>query len=458
MGNLDLFEEISFVDLRKMFQQHQCDFALVKKLAPNDNTKNQIFLGSDLSEVSLIPTGNLSAVTGTSQKDNSKSRSIVHAQVNFCWLLGNGFEDALNAQVIYYPQYPEVRLSGLLRGTDHSPSELLNPEKRGREKGRVLILGINTNSRKVFGVVLSASAQALPSIFDAVDPESIGVFLKWQIQSPKSSDSGKDIFHELCRIHELGLIASKRLTKLGEIIPYLASNGGGLTLEAELGIRPNSYSLPDYQGWEVKQHQVKHFGKALTGKITLFTPEPDGGIYVDEGLEYFLQNWGHRKPGSARFDFSGVHKAGSKSARTGLTLFVNGYEVGKKDFDLCGGIELLDSSDRVAARWSFTKLLDHWKRKHAKAVYVPSIGYALEFQDVVSKGYTYSEQVHIGVGTTFEKFLNNLALGKIFYDPGIHLTPNVESKKRSQFRVSTKDLGALYDKFEHVNVCSKCDA
>ncbi len=36
----------------------------------------------------------------------------------------------------------------------------------------------------------------------------------------------------------------------GSITPYLARNGGGYTLEAELGILPNSYSEPDLLGWE----------------------------------------------------------------------------------------------------------------------------------------------------------------------------------------------------------------
>ena len=450
----DFFEAISFIDLEKMLSEQGCDFALVKKLAPNDNAKNQIFLGSDLSEVSSIPTGNLSINTGTSQKSSSKSTSIVHAAVAFNWLTANGFEKAPNAQIIYYPQYPEVRLSGLLRGTTKSPSVLLNPEKRGREIGRVLVLAINMESKMVFAVLLSASAHSLPLIFAALTPESNGVFSKWQFSTSMETDSKGDLFHELCRIHNLGWIEGKRLTKDGAI-SYSASNGGGYTLEAELGIRPNGYSLPDYQGWEVKQHKVKSFKNSLTGKVTLFTPEPDGGLYVDEGLEYFVREWGVKDPGGNRYDFAGIHKAGVESVRTGLTLSVNGFEAGSKEFDVQGGIELRDQSGRIAARWSFTKLLEHWKRKHANAVYVPSIGYAIEVQNVLTKRYSYSNQVHIGVGTTFDRFLNSVSNGAVFYDPGIHLTPNADSKKRSQFRVATKDLAALYNRFDHIDVCSR---
>jgi hypothetical protein len=436
-----------------MFKEHSCDFALVKKLASNDNTKNQIFLGSDLSEVSGIPTGILSSNTGTSQKSNSKSKSILHAAVSFNWLTPNGSEEAPNAQIIYYPQYPEVRLSGILRGTTCSPSALLNPEKRGREIGRVLILGVSTETKRVFGVLLSAAAKSLSMLFEALTPESNGVFSKWQINTSKETSSRGDIFHELCRIHGLGLIESKRLTKDG-VIPYAASNGGGYTLEAELGIRPNGYSLPDYQGWEVKQHKVDNFKNSLTGKITLFTPEPDGGLYLDEGLEFFVRNWGRKEHGGDRFDFAGVHKAGVQSVRTGLTLFVDGFEPASKEFDIQGGIELRDDSNRVAARWSFTKLLEHWKKKHANAVYVPSTGYAFEVHNVLTKCYSFSNLVHIGMGTTFDKFLNSVVNGEVFYDPGIHLTPNIDSKKRSQFRVAAKNLSALYNKFEHIDACA----
>ena len=453
MTFIDFFETVSFTDLESKFRKHGCDFALVKKLAPNDNTKNQIFLGSDLSEISGVPTGSLIANTGTSQKINSKSKSILHAAVSFNWLTSNGIEEAPHAQIIYYPQYPEVRLSGLLRGTTYAPSVLLNPEKRGREIGRVLILGVNTESKTVFGVLLSASAQSLSMINAALIPESNGVFSKWHVKSLIETGSRGSIFNELCRIHRLGWIESKRLAKDG-IIPYSASNGGGYTLEAELGIRPNGYSLPDYQGWEVKQHKVNNFKNSLSGKITLFTPEPDGGVYVEEGLEYFVRKWGLKESGSDRFDFVGVHKAGVKSVRTGLTLFVNGFVAETTEFDIHGGIELRDDSGRVAARWSFTKLLEHWKKKHANAVYVPSIGYTFEVHGVLTKGYSFNSQVHIGVGTTFDKFLNSVANGEVYYDPGIHLTPNVDSKKRSQFRVAAKNLGALYNRFEHIDVCS----
>ena len=53
-------------------------------------------------------------------------------------------------------------------------------------------------------------------------------------------------------IHELGWIESKRLNSDGKAISYRAPNGGGYTLEAELGIVPNGVSEPDYLGWEVK--------------------------------------------------------------------------------------------------------------------------------------------------------------------------------------------------------------
>ena len=54
--------------------------------------------------------------------------------------------------------------------------------------------------------------------------------------------------------------------------------GGGFTLEAELGIPKNSVAEPDFLDWEVKQHSVTNFARADSGTvITLMTLEPSAG-------------------------------------------------------------------------------------------------------------------------------------------------------------------------------------
>jgi len=58
--------------------------------------------------------------------------------------------------------------------------------------------------------------------------------------------------------------------------------------------------------------------------------------------------------------------------------------------------------------------------------------------------------------------LNAVNEGKVYYDPGIKLedasTSKPKTKKRSQFRVVSKDLPALYVTSRIVDVCKESDA
>ena len=47
-------------------------------------------------------------------------------------------------------------------------------------------------------------------------------------------------------------------------------------------IIPNGRSEPDYMGWEMKAYS--------SGRITLMTPEPDGGMYGEAGVKAFVRN------------------------------------------------------------------------------------------------------------------------------------------------------------------------
>ena len=99
---------------------------------------------------------------------------------------------------------------------------------------------------------------------------------------------------ELRRIYQLQWINSQKLNARGKKQPYAARNGGGLTLEAELGVAPNSYAGPDFMGWEIKQYGVTDFEKFRPkSPVTLMTPEPTGGFYRDEGVAAFLHLYGY---------------------------------------------------------------------------------------------------------------------------------------------------------------------
>jgi hypothetical protein len=94
--------------------------------------------------------------------------------------------------------------------------------------------------------------------------------------------------------------------------------------------------------------------------------------------------------------------------------------------------------------------MKHWNRKHAKAVHVPS-----KCVQTPVRKYRYGNLIRLGNGTDFLLYLNALARGKAYYDPGIkmeHASTTPRIKRRSQFRMRTADLPALYHSMETVDV------
>ncbi|MFC3179358.1 MvaI/BcnI family restriction endonuclease [Cypionkella sinensis] len=249
-----------------------------------------------------------------------------------------------------------------------------------------------------------------------------------------------------------GWIASKRLDKTGIARAYAARNGGGYTLEAELGIIPNGIAEPDFHGWEVKQYAVTNFLKMTpVNAVTLLTPEPTGGVYSADIYD-FLERYGYPdqsgKPN--RRNFGGIYKVGEAAHHlTTLRLEMTGYNAAKGIVtDDNGTLRLLDPADIVAAEWVFPRLLTHWLTKHAQACYVP----ALANKDAVE--YQYSDNLHLFTGTDFLKLLKAMHDGTVYMDPsfnGITTAGNVRiERRRNQFRVNHKHLPLLYDKHEIV--------
>ena len=110
---------------------------VAKRLSPNDNSKNQIYLGS---AINVIPNKGIRVES----VGGKRPRHI--ADVTFAWMTSNGrVSTAPHAKLILYPKYPEVRLSGFLLGSSTAPRFLA-----GRGDRRVLILGLN-DSGKVLG-------------------------------------------------------------------------------------------------------------------------------------------------------------------------------------------------------------------------------------------------------------------------------------------------------------------
>lgn len=415
-----------------------------KRLSPNDNSKNQIYLGSDYSSLQLLPFG--SVYTDKSRKDSKRDR--FKADLPFFWMDDNGkLFKAPNAQLILYPKYPEVRMSGFLQGAEFAPSEYL----RSRTEGRVLILGISAVNRKIIGHLIGPDN---PVTRELEKHDSDNVF-NVVFQKETENSTRTLLLEKLKEIHDMGWVPSVKLNKESKALPYKAPNGGGYTLEAFLGVRPNGDNEPDYLGWEVKQHSAKLDNPLSGGAITLMTPEPTGGIYQDQGVFQFVKLFGYpdTKGRADRFNFGGIHKFGERHVRTNLTLVLDGYdEVAGKIIDITGGIKLVSEKGDEAATWHFSNLLEKWNRKHAQAVYVPS-----EKKPGSEIMYRYGHKVALGTGTDFGKFLKSMSKKYVYYDPGIKvedMSNSPKAKKRSQFRSRPVNIPELYDGTELVDLNS----
>tara|TARA_B100000674_G_scaffold498044_1_gene534327 strand:- start:1736 stop:3058 length:1323 start_codon:yes stop_codon:yes gene_type:complete len=411
-----------------------------KKLAPNDNSKNQVYLGGGFTALNIIP--HSSVYTDDTARAGS-IRDRAKASVKFSWVDEAGKHLAPNTQLILYSKYPEVRMSGFLRGCQHSPSEVM----KSRAEGRVMFLGVFPD-RHVIGFAVFADHPIARQLSTLTDAEETGVFLELSSVVTGEADTKNRLLQALRIIHQKNWIPSQKITD-GLPTPYAAQNGGGYTLEAELGIAPNGNAEPDYLGWEVKQYGVKDFEKnRAKGPITLMTPEPTGGEYRDDGVAEFIRRYGYPDTRGVedRINFGGVYKNGEGfHNRTGLALRIKGFDAGSgKIIDMNGGIYLLSKDDDVAAVWDFSEILDHWNRKHARAVYVPSLSRKSPLE------YRYGHEVTLCEETDFLFFLSALASGKLYYDPGIKMEnasgDHPKIKRRSQFRMKQVEINSLYAK------------
>ncbi len=430
--------------LKTLFQDAGCTKLYAKPLAENDNSKNQVYLGPDFQALNLLP--NLGILAESDLKS-----PIFKAKLNFAWLLpDNHTSEAPYAQLILYPQYPEVRFSGFLKGSRSAPSELM----ASRQKGRILFLGIKADNQ-IVGFVVGANSEISNEFFALRLAPTLGVFIELELPRILGGERARTrLLQELGRIHRLGWIDSKQLAADGSIRPCTAQQCGGFTLEAELGISKNSRAEPDFLGWEVKQHKVRDFEHLDSSVITLMTPEPTGGYYRERGLEAFVRRFGYEdKLGRAdRLNFGGIHRTSVQHPLTGMTLTLAGYDAEQERVtDARGAIVLISKKGELAAAWEFGGLISHWTRKHAKAVYVPSLCHKEPKWQ-----YAYGPKVRLAQQTDFLRFLNALAKGIIYYDPAIKVeqasTPRPKHKARSQFRFLSRHIPALYETVELVTI------
>lgn len=444
--------------LTALFEQVGVTKLYAKPLAENDNSKNQIYFAGAVETLNVFPSEQVFA-------ENSKSSGpTFKARLNFAWLLANGqTAKAPGAQLILYSQYPEVRFSGFLLGCKAAPTQLMMDRGRARAASpevarqlvdRVLFLGV-TSDRRVLGYVAAGNSAVAGDFKARSFKPAFVVFREIPLSGvPSETAARNQLLAELRRINKLGWIDSKQLDSDGTLKPCTAPQCGGFTLEAEFGIPKNSICEPDFLGWELKQHSVSNFEGMHSGlPITLMTPEPTGGFYKEQGVEAFIRKFGYpdKNDRPDRLNFGGVHRTGLQHPSTGLRLSLSGYDSkARKITDANGALELVTGTGIVAAAWAFSGILSHWSRKHTKAAYIPSM------RRMEPKWqYAYGPVVRLAQKTDSLRLLAALASGSVYYDPGIKLenaSTKPAVKRRSQFRVASKDISELYETVETVKI------
>jgi len=438
-------QDMTFKSCEKLFEFFEDNgviTVLVKQLSENDNSKQQIYLGGSFEALNQIPSGEIT-VDDTARTPNMK------APLEFYWVNDSGtISRAPYAQLILYPNYPEVRLSGFLRGCHTAPSAHMRPvsasERTGAFDGRLLFLGV-TGDQKIIAYLSLPGTPISVSIDDngILEGKKEGVFFRVSLVDKR--DDRSKILSALSEIARQGWQIGKRLNRKGEVIEYSSPNAGGYTLEAMLNIIPNGIPEPDKYGWEIK---------AFSGKpITLMTPEPDQGEYVDKGFTNFVSRFGHITT-DRKIYFVGIHRYGIEHKRTGLTIVTPGFNMEKGIItDIGNGICLVTPTGEIVAKWSYAKLIEHWRKKHNRAVYIP---FRTRFNQANKKEYCFSESVEIGSGTDFTLFLKAFCEKSIYYDPASWIRYEGEKppqqKRRNQFRISSNNLSALYYRFEKITV------
>ena len=87
---------------------------------------------------------------------------------------------------------------------------------------------------------------------------------------------------------------------------------------------------------------------------------------------------------------------------------------------------------------------------------IPLRAHSAQRKDGAARQYAYGHKVRLAQRTDSLRLLRAFAAGAVYYDPGIKLenasTEKPKNKKRSQFRVRSKNIAALYQTVETVEV------
>lgn len=465
INELDHVSISSVNDVKEIFIRRGCASILIKKLGKNNNDKNQIYIHSNPDFLNgLFDLSFSYREPSTSQKKKGTGLPIpVGVFNNFCWIgTDNNEYKVPDCKAIFYAQYPEVRLSGFKTVNGNIPSTLgVEFVKNNPECPRYLALA-GDREGKTYALMIVKPEYGFAVEFEELDYHRDSKACKVIRLKPSEGNS-----MQLMRLLK-ERIAGKdvkgcRLDAQGNTVPFTSTQVHGYTLEHELGIPTNASKEGDIFGIELKCFTNQ--------KLTLFTPEPDGGLYA-ESFDSFMRKYGYAK--EAVYRFTGLHRVGKQGERSGLNLrvlchdkkgdssqFID-YDVDKPFKNQLRNLQvvLTDDDNNIAASWSLTRLFDNWGVKHNEVVYVPARVARNEVPDEFKLGYEkrvyFGDEVLWCKNSSVEHMILAIVNGVIFLDPAPKLDPDnpKNNKRRSQWRVNNiyRDSGDLYDSVDRVKL------
>lgn len=464
----------SIVEIISTLKTIGVDKAVLKVLPQNANDKNQVYFATNYTSLHTIfdlAIDERGASTSLTKNSSKPGTSIPEAVfTDFHWVKPDGSQvRAKNVKAIVYTQYPEARLSGFQTVQNTMPQSLsVNFTKQFPDRKRLLVLGRAPGGKCVGLVYLDVPDTLEKEIKTLVGFEGSKVCKLLTIEQGYS----EKLFGELRAIVNRPL-SGCRLDVYGKTLPFTGTQVCGYTLEHALGIAPNAGMDGDRYGIELKTHtQVK---------VTLFTPEPDFGLYA-ESFERFMRQYGYQSGDEWRV--TGIHRAGVRCSKSKLTLQVREYRPilregeKKPDWERDGEgrkiaypynpdtaltpkmesveVVLTDDDGNVAAGWSLSRLMNNWGAKHNETMYIAASKADNLNAEEVAAGFAYQVTFEPKIlwcrETSAEHLLRAINDGVIFLDPAPKFVPSNPSKnkRRAQWRVNdiTKAAYTLYEQVE----------
>lgn len=470
LNHLDLDDVQSIDDVFTRLRAHQCESLVLKKLSKNNNDKNQVYIHKSISifnsifDLKFKERDESSSVTKRASKPGKRIPEAVFT--HFSWLsTDNTLHTVKACRAILYSQYPETRLSGFQTIENEMPRSMsVEYTKLANIPDRYLVIGATRSGEAIAMMIVGPSEQFSNDFLQLENAVSSGVIKSASLG--KADDRTNDLKSLLLENISGKTLRGCRLDKDGNTIPFTGTQVCGYTLEHALGIKPNADKEGDIFGIELKAISQK--------KVTLFTPEPDGGLY-QQSFPEFMKKYGYVK-GEDEYRFTGIHRANIRNEKSKLTLKILYLEKGKSkdefilsDYDPNRSIDaqsrnlrvaLVDDEGLEAAVWSFERLLNSWGVKHNETVYYPVKKLTNDNLSQIEQGYKFLVEFDTKAiwcqRTQVSRLFNSIYDGTIILDPApkyVESNPKL-NKRRSQWRINDiyRDATKLYDEVELVDL------